>query len=206
MARISCPECRRQISETAESCPKCGYKLTPEVVAAAKKKERNVQMGCAVALVVVSLPVFIWFINLSTKGPTDSYTRNSILIDIDNLVNQSASYVDSVVGTPEITPITKYPSMMPGEFRYYRLHGGSANIQFYKGQAKLFTIEFSSSTSSPLGAAARCGFEIGELGGLQKLPAGRKWTRVHTQNALYKHITVIKDSTGQYSIFQAEVF
>ena len=32
MALIPCPECKKRISETAESCPKCGYELTPEKV------------------------------------------------------------------------------------------------------------------------------------------------------------------------------
>ena len=40
MARIPCPECKRQISETADSCPKCGYKLTPEEAAIIKKRQQ----------------------------------------------------------------------------------------------------------------------------------------------------------------------
>ncbi len=38
MAFILCPECRKNISETAKACPKCGCGLTPEIVAAQKKK------------------------------------------------------------------------------------------------------------------------------------------------------------------------
>ena len=39
MARIPCPECKKQISDTAESCPKCGHKLTSEEVAKIKKEQ-----------------------------------------------------------------------------------------------------------------------------------------------------------------------
>jgi hypothetical protein len=42
MAMITCPECKKKISETADSCPNCGYKLTPEKIAEVKKKEQQV--------------------------------------------------------------------------------------------------------------------------------------------------------------------
>lgn len=38
MALIICPECKRQISETASSCPNCGYQLTPEIISEIKEK------------------------------------------------------------------------------------------------------------------------------------------------------------------------
>ena len=43
MALISCPECRRRISETAESCPNCGYTRTLEEVTKIKeiRKKRS---------------------------------------------------------------------------------------------------------------------------------------------------------------------
>ena len=117
-------------------------------------------------------------------------------------------YADNVLGTPsEVTPITKDPSMMPGELRYYDLRNrGAVEIRFYRGQAKQFTVEFSSPTSSPFKAAERCGFSISELHGLQRLPTQRVWTNVHTRNARYKRVCAKKDSAGKYATFQAEVF
>ena len=38
---ILCPECKKNISETASSCPKCGYVLTPEKMAEIKNKQKN---------------------------------------------------------------------------------------------------------------------------------------------------------------------
>jgi hypothetical protein len=38
MALIRCPECSNTLSDSAPGCPKCGYKLTPEYVAAQKEK------------------------------------------------------------------------------------------------------------------------------------------------------------------------
>mgnify|MGYP000597042148 FL=1 len=40
-----CPECRKKISESAESCPNCGFSFKPENLEAYKKKleERRLQ-------------------------------------------------------------------------------------------------------------------------------------------------------------------
>ena len=134
-----------------------------------------------------------------------------MLIDVDDLAKQNAAYVDRILGAPsEVTPITKYSlysSMMPGEFRYYGLSDGSAvNVQFYKGQAKLFSIYFSSPANSPLRAVMRCGFGTRDLGGLQRSPLGRTWTQVQTENVRYRRVTVGGTTAGKYTVFQAEVY
>ena len=41
MALICCPECSTSISDTAESCPICGFKLTAECVALQRQKEKR---------------------------------------------------------------------------------------------------------------------------------------------------------------------
>ena len=75
MATFPCPECTRNISEYAESCPQCGYKLAPgegtrlrerweEILARQRderiKKERKRQreediFGCGLTVVIISL-------------------------------------------------------------------------------------------------------------------------------------------------------
>ena len=94
MARISCPECKRQISETAEACPKCGYKLTPEEAAEVKKKEKDTQKAIAIGCLVVFLfPVLIVMCSqLSPKSskvshPTPTY-RQETTKSVDYYKNQ----------------------------------------------------------------------------------------------------------------------
>lgn len=41
MALITCPECKKQISENALSCPDCGLQLTEEIVAKQKEIQNN---------------------------------------------------------------------------------------------------------------------------------------------------------------------
>lgn len=59
MALITCPECKKKISEHASICPNCGYKLTPEMIAKIKKNEKNVGMGCAIIIILGFLFIFI---------------------------------------------------------------------------------------------------------------------------------------------------
>ncbi|OGS20965.1 MAG: hypothetical protein A2252_04545 [Elusimicrobia bacterium RIFOXYA2_FULL_39_19] len=70
MALIMCPECKNQISDSAEACPKCGYKLTPEKVNEIKKKGQQLQKGCAIGC----LSVFAIFALLFIIG---SFSSNS---------------------------------------------------------------------------------------------------------------------------------
>ena len=55
MAMITCPECKKKISETAASCPHCGYVLTPEMVAKIKKKEQQGCVGCLAIFLIFAI-------------------------------------------------------------------------------------------------------------------------------------------------------
>lgn len=63
MGIIPCPECKKNISETAANCPKCGYVLTPEKIAEIKKKQKELQkkagIGCLSLIgIIVLISVF----------------------------------------------------------------------------------------------------------------------------------------------------
>ena len=189
-----------------------GYKLTPVAVSKTNKKQQRILTGCAVTSFLLFF-LFLVIIGLSKKNSYTSATsqKDAVLVDVDDLAKQNAVYVDRILGAPsEVIPIRRYllySSMMPGEFRYYKLRDGSAaNIQFYKGQAKWFSIYFSSPANSPLRAVMRCGFGTGDLGGLQRSPLGRTWTQVQTENARYRRVTVGGTTAGEYTVFQAEVY
>lgn len=53
MALIKCPECQKEISDVAKSCPNCGYSLI------SKKKKTNKQRIVGVAIILLLI-----FINL----------------------------------------------------------------------------------------------------------------------------------------------
>lgn len=74
MALIICPECKKQISDSASSCPNCGYQLTAEKVDAIKKVEQQNQKGCAIGcLSILAIFFIIFLIGLfSSESPNNS--------------------------------------------------------------------------------------------------------------------------------------
>ena len=76
MALIPCPECKKRISETAESCPKCGYELAPEKVEEVKEKEKKLQTGIAIGCLI---PILLCFVILMCpqKSPTPRQSQRS---------------------------------------------------------------------------------------------------------------------------------
>jgi predicted amidophosphoribosyltransferase len=59
MALIRCPECKNKVSETANSCPKCGWQITPEKVTKIKKTEaKEKALWLNIVIVAVAL---LWF-------------------------------------------------------------------------------------------------------------------------------------------------
>ena len=52
MALITCPECKNQISNKADSCPHCGYK---------KPKSQNIGCGTVIVIFIAIIMVFSWY-------------------------------------------------------------------------------------------------------------------------------------------------
>lgn len=57
MALIVCPECLRQVSESAVSCPNCGYPIAPQQ--AAQPQEgiflQTMNVGCVAVLTIAGI-------------------------------------------------------------------------------------------------------------------------------------------------------
>jgi len=75
MALIHCPECKKKISEDAESCPGCGRQISQDELAEIKNKEiqKNTyqKLGCALFLA----PFIIAFIAIIFIVIEDSYEK-----------------------------------------------------------------------------------------------------------------------------------
>ena len=93
MALICCPECRKRISETADSCPKCGYQLTPEIISEIRKKNRRalktLGMLTAFFILAIFLAIFVAAISetpdAATKGKNLlSFRKQLVCFHLDN--------------------------------------------------------------------------------------------------------------------------
>lgn len=72
MALINCPECRSQVSDKAQQCPKCAFPIQkkeekPAVVAKEGFFLRSLNTGCLVSIGIV-LGIIILFVIFSMLG------------------------------------------------------------------------------------------------------------------------------------------
>lgn len=92
MALIQCPECNKQVSDSAKTCPHCGYKLNVQQV----KYRNTIILGIIVSVIVVGLLVFISFERAKEKQAQEAF------YEYVNESTRPSSYQDAryaIVGT-----------------------------------------------------------------------------------------------------------
>ena len=76
MALIRCPECRREVSDSADSCPHCGYKIekatlekfVPVSTELSSSKPTSSEIVKAVICFVLGIPTLLWGILTMAAG------------------------------------------------------------------------------------------------------------------------------------------
>lgn len=75
MALINCPECKRLISDTADFCPHCGFKLSQEIVEEIKrqkeKENKRTKIGCLIFLILFAILIVIGIYEIATMTPEE---------------------------------------------------------------------------------------------------------------------------------------
>ena len=120
MALIACPECKKKISDSAGRCPHCGYQLTPEKIAEIKKKEKQVQKGCAIGcLSVIAILFVLYLVDSFSSSNSPSNKRASTSVEVvtnspwDGSVSQVKSWLNANLKDPsslefiEWSPVSK---------------------------------------------------------------------------------------------------
>ena len=59
MALVECPECKKQVSDTAKTCPSCGYKLDAEKIKKRNKIIKRSILFILLATIVIGLSIYI---------------------------------------------------------------------------------------------------------------------------------------------------
>ncbi len=99
MALIECPECKKQVSETAKTCPHCGYKLN-----AAQVKHRNkVIFWSIVSVLIIALSICL-FVFISNERAKEKQAQEAFYEYIKEST-MPGSYQDAryaIVGTHHI--------------------------------------------------------------------------------------------------------
>lgn len=83
MALITCPECKKEISDSVDSCPHCGYVINEKKVKPKKKK------GCFtwILVIIVLLLAFFYYYgkNSSSSSTNDPYSTSTTNVSVENV-------------------------------------------------------------------------------------------------------------------------
>lgn len=116
MALIRCPECGKQVSDKASSCPNCGCPLREPISASnmsiQEKKENKIKIIIPIAVVVTIVIIGIIFYNVKVIKPKNTYNEAIELLEkgkyeeADELLKTITEYKDVL----EIREEIKYES------------------------------------------------------------------------------------------------
>jgi hypothetical protein len=102
---VNCPECKKEISEKAETCPNCGYRLSQAEIETLKKEKKQANkvgsIGC-LSIIIIALLFFFkpWsYINQSSDSSTyqdstsDSFSEEKMPLAYQLATIENKSYV-----------------------------------------------------------------------------------------------------------------
>ena len=106
MALIDCPECGKQVSDSAPSCPHCGYQLIndePEYVFP-KKRRKIPSLGWAGIILAIFI---IWAMAKNCGGDSDTSNKTKIYDGHDAYL-ESQSFVKKHLKSPSTAEFPYY--------------------------------------------------------------------------------------------------
>lgn len=99
MAMIKCPECGQDVSDSAETCPHCGYKLKKVDGESGKPPKKSRGKGCLVAAIIVVAIVVLGFVGCMVWAGSNSHSGSQTASSSQSSSNDSAAAAQlSLVG------------------------------------------------------------------------------------------------------------
>ena len=95
MALIKCSECGNSVSDTAKTCPKCGFKIVSEAKKEKKEKNKNI-IGVIISIAVIVIilgGLGLFFLN---KHRVSSYKEKYENI-VDKIYNSADKIEDTLI-------------------------------------------------------------------------------------------------------------
>jgi hypothetical protein len=106
MALIKCPECQKEISDSAPSCPSCGYVLKGKVESSAKPEKPKKKRGCLTVVIIILL--FLVVAGIMGNDSKDKSASSS-------LPNQSPSQPTQASAAKPAKPDTQASAAKPAK-------------------------------------------------------------------------------------------
>ncbi len=187
MALITCPECKKEISDQVESCPYCGYPLhsnaTKEIKEQNSRKVRKVIISILVMIIVICSCGYAYISYLNSQ-----YIQNSKELSSKMLISASAakSVCDLVIEVWYNSIFKKYSI----DTDKYTMTNGEFNDDFNTSLYKLF---ISSEFESEINTLKKSRDEIDSLFLRLKHPYKRNEKVFDTLNELYSAYSSLVD-------------
>lgn len=130
-------------------------------------------------------------------------------VDIPALANKAPGEFDKALGkAASVTPITKTPEEMPGEFRNYKISGLEETLQvrFYRGKAVFFNISLAKGEQKKTAEelAKYAGFDVEGKRAERPTAYAAKWSG-EFGGAQFLEIIAVKSNTDDYYTLSAKV-
>ncbi|WP_319230545.1 zinc ribbon domain-containing protein [Draconibacterium orientale] len=127
MALINCPECKKEVSDSALTCPHCGFQLIHEKKEVEKKtvnKPKKKNNGCLVFFVIIAVLIAIFYI---TGSDDDNSSSNSSPSTNKFLAyNYAEDFVKESLKSPSTA---KFPGVSEKDQHTTDLGGGKYKIE-----------------------------------------------------------------------------
>ena len=132
MALMPCPECRRRISETAESCPSCGYTLTLAEVTKIKeirRKRSTWLIGSIVflaSLVVIAILAGLYSRKSTTMGNWQGQAKSSTGTSTNSSQSESSKFPEIQSPSAPVRSAPRPSELPETETRQEQIAGNEA--------------------------------------------------------------------------------
>jgi len=125
MALINCPECKKEVSDSAKTCPHCGYKLIEDDVKKtdSQSKKNKKKNGCLTLLIIGAVLIVIFYI-IGSNGD-DSSSNSSTSTNKFLAYNYAEDFVEKKLKSPSTA---EFPGISEKDGHITDLGGGKYKI------------------------------------------------------------------------------
>lgn len=128
MALINCPECKKEVSDSAKTCPHCGYKLIEDEVQKTniQSKKPKKKSGCLTLVIIGAalLIIFYIFYIIGSNGD-NSPLSNSTSANKFLAYNYAEDFVEKKLKSPSTA---EFPGVTEKDKHITDLGGGKYKI------------------------------------------------------------------------------
>ena len=154
MALTQCPECKKNISENADSCPHCGNPVDKEKILAFKEKQKqtNKKIWIFVAISVAFFSIVMLIPSGGSSSNKSTTSRETVTnSSLDASVYQVKSWLNSNLKDPDSIEYIEWSEVQKtgtGNYKVRVKYRAKNSLGGYAVENKIFTLSSSGSITN----------------------------------------------------------